>query len=91
MLASPELYVVLKKPPAFILFEANADHILSLKKNNFQYFIATLSDKVKDVEFYHGNFSGDSYYKENTNNYDNLLPQKRTTNTLDNKIGRAHV
>jgi len=70
----------------FILFEANADHILCLKKNNFQYFITTLSDKVKDVEFYNGNFSGDSYYKENTNNYDNLLPQKRTTNTLDNIV-----
>ena len=70
----------------FILFEANAEHILRLKKNNFEYFIVTLSDKVKDVEFYNGNFSGDSYYKENTNNYDNLLPQKRTTNTLDNIV-----
>ena len=70
----------------FILFEANSDHITSLKKNNFQYFITTLSDKVKEVEFYNGNFSGDSYYKENTNNYNKLLPSKRITETLDNIV-----
>lgn len=70
----------------FILFEANSNHIPNLKKNNFQYFIEILSDKVKEVEFYNGNFSGDSYYKENTNNYDKLSPQKRKTNTLDNIV-----
>ena len=70
----------------FILFEANSKYIPNLKKNNFQYFIEILSDKVKEVEFYNGNFSGDSYYKENSNNYDKILPQKRKTNTLDNVV-----
>ena len=75
----------------FILFEANSAHIASLKKNNFQFFITTLSDKVKEVEFYSGNFSGDSYYKENTNNYDNLLPSKRITETLDNIVNNNNL
>ena len=75
----------------FILFEANSAHVASLKKNNFQFFITTLSDKVKEVEFYSGNFSGDSYYKENTYNYDKLLPSKRITETLDNIVNNNNL
>jgi len=70
----------------FYLFEANESHKKDLEKNNFNFFIEVLSDKIKTVDFYNNNNSaGDSYFRENTGNHEGLTPQKKTTTTL-NKI-----
>ena len=68
----------------FILFEANKDHIKTLKKTGFQFFNVTLSDQNRTVKFYNNNNStGDSYYKENTHNHKNLKPKEIFAYQLD--------
>ena len=70
----------------FYLFEANHAHKEILKEKKFDVYFGVLSDEEKTVEFFNNNNStGDSYYKENTENHENLVPQKINAVTL-NKI-----
>jgi FkbM family methyltransferase len=72
------------KESNFILFEANEHHKKDLIQKTFIFFIETLSDEKKDVNFYNNNnSSGDSYFRENTPNHNGLHPQKKKTRTLD--------
>ena len=68
----------------FYLFEANIENEKYLRDLNFTWFIKTLSDKEKEVEFYSKVHPGDSYYLEKTNFYEkNLKPKVLKTTTLD--------
>lgn len=75
----------------FILFEANPVHGDSLKESGFTYYIEILSDKIKTVNFYEINGTGDSYYKENSSYYDNVKPISKKTNTLDSLISNNNL
>lgn len=76
----------------FYLFEANESHRKDLEKNNFNFFIEVLSDKIKTVDFYNNNNStGDSYFKENTGNHEGLTPQKKTTTTLNKLVDENNL
>lgn len=67
----------------FFLFEANLDHERDLRKIGSPYFINLLSDSIKEVKFYNNNNTGDSYFIENTNEYEEKNFVKKTTTTLD--------
>lgn len=72
------------KDKDFYLFEANIENEPYLKKHDHKYFIKTLSDKIKNVKFYSNASTGDSYYLEQTNIYENKIkPKIRKTSTLD--------
>jgi len=76
----------------FYLFEANKKNEKIIKKKNFPYFIGVLSDKIKKVNFYSKNHSGDSYYLEMTNFYKkNFKPKNLTTNTLDKIVKKQKL
>jgi|694.fasta_scaffold115127_6 FkbM family methyltransferase len=75
----------------FHLFEANSGHVGSLLLKRFDFHIATLSDEVKEVEFYTNMSTGDSYYKESTSYYDRSFPLKKTTTTLDKLIQEKNL
>lgn len=76
----------------FYLFEANESHRKDLEEKNFNFFIEVLSNKIKIVEFYNNNNStGDSYFRENTGNHDNLSPQKITTTTLNDVVNQNNL
>lgn len=67
----------------FYLFEANPIYDPILSKLPFRYFINLLSDEGGRIrEFYNGNNTGDSYYKETTRIYDSLSSIKLETSTL---------
>jgi FkbM family methyltransferase len=56
----------------FFLFEANPAYEQILSESGFPCFMAVLSNPGREsVEFYNGTNTGDSYYKENTTEYDN--------------------
>lgn len=73
---------------SFIMFEANP----SLKRphginDKHKWVNAVLSKpNMGTVEFYNLNTTGDSYYKEVTNHYQNVIPHKLDTITLDELV-----
>ena len=68
----------------FYLFEANQKHENIIKSKGFNYFIGVLSDKIKKVKFYSKNNVGDSYFLEQTSDYqDNFKLKIKITSTLD--------
>ena len=73
------------KESDFFLFEANHDNEFFLKKKKFKYFLDVLSDTKKNIDFYSIEGStGNSYYKENTDFYEKIVPIKKVSNTIDN-------
>jgi len=73
----------------YCLFEAN--NYKELKKydddkNVTVYDSVILHDKIKEVDWYLLNGTGDSIYKEETRFYSDVLPIKRITNTIDNLL-----
>ena len=54
---------------------------------NISYKNAILSDSVKQVQWYEGRDTGDSYYKEVTVHYAAVKPIDKTTTTLDLLVG----
>ena len=80
------------KNKKFFLFEANKAHEEYLDKSNFKYFIGVLSDKKKEINFYSRKLTGDSYYREQSERYDeNLKPELITTYTLDEIIKNENL
>jgi FkbM family methyltransferase len=79
---SVELNSVLKKSN-FYLFEANPLFEPSLSSTGFPYFLSVLSDRETTVDFYFKNGTGDSYFKENTEHYRDVVPTPTATTTLD--------
>ena len=71
----------------FFLFEANPEYEETLKQTGQRVFNKVLSNPGRgEVEFYNGTNTGDSYYKETTTIYDNQVPIKVPTITLDELI-----
>jgi len=72
------------KNSKFYLFEANDENEKYLKNSGHKYFINVLSDKNKDVKFFSKVHSGDSYFPEKTNFYeDTIVPKTLKTITLN--------
>jgi FkbM family methyltransferase len=68
----------------FILFEGSPQRASELAGTGFTYFGTVLSSPEKDyVDYYSTTGTGDSYYKENTENYDNVPPLRLPCTTLD--------
>lgn len=70
------------KNSTFYLIEPNGNYLNLLSKigNVFQ---VVLSDNEKEVDFFSIGGTGDSYFKEKTFHYKDILPQKIHTTTLD--------
>jgi FkbM family methyltransferase len=73
----------------FFLFEANEAHEAALRDTGHSFFIATLSSEPKIVDFYAVGGQGDSYFREATERYRDVSPQRRQTTTLDDLVA-AH-
>ena len=72
------------KDSKFFLFEANAQNEIYLKNSGHKYFINVLSDKNKEVKFFSKVHTGDSYFLEKTNFYeDTIIPKTLKTITLN--------
>lgn len=72
------------KNSKFYLFEANVENEKYLKNSGHEYFINVLSDKNKEVKFFSKVHSGDSYFPEKTNFYENtIVPKTLQTTTLN--------
>jgi FkbM family methyltransferase len=79
-----QLYRSSLKNKKFYLFEANHENEKYLKKYKHRYFIETISNDIKEVNFYSKAATGDSYYPEQSNYYkSNLEPKVKKTTTLD--------
>ena len=72
-----------------ILFEANEKCKGILEEGGFRFFIGVLSSDVKQVRFYENDSTGDSYYRENSVHYRDVMPQIKTATTIDALI-EAH-
>jgi FkbM family methyltransferase len=71
----------------FILFEGSPERAAELSNTGFTYFGNVLSSPNKNyVDFYSTTGTGDSYYKENTENYDNISPVRLPCTTLDRLV-----
>ena len=74
------------KKSKFYLFEANVENEKYLKNSGHEYFINVLSDKNKEVKFFSKVHSGDSYFPEKTNFYENTIVPKTLQATTLNDI-----
>ena len=76
----------------FLLFEANQENEVYLKKSNFNYYIGVLSNEKKKVNFYSRKLTGDSYYREQSDRYDkDRKPEIITTTTLDETVEKKNL
>jgi FkbM family methyltransferase len=67
----------------FVLFEANPTHAEALRATGRRVVTAVLSDNVAETEFFASGGTGDSLFRENTKNYDDVAATCVTTTTLD--------
>lgn len=67
----------------FFLFEANAAHAYALERTGERFFITLLSSEEELVDFFASGSPGDSYYRELTDEYAGVVPEQRSTTTLD--------
>ena len=74
----------------FYLFEANKSHEQELKLLPFDYYIGVLSNIKKKVSFYTISATGDSYFKEKTENYSNAQAVEIQTETLDEVVEKKN-
>jgi len=74
------------KNSKFYLFEANTENEIYLKNSGHEYFINVLSNKNKEVQFFSKTHSGDSYFPEKTNFYENTIVPKTLQTTTLNEI-----
>ena len=80
------------KEADFVLFEANPAYAATLAATGFKHFITVLSNpERKEVEFYNGTNTGDSYYKENTKFYDNQGSIKLNCTTLNALVEKHNL
>lgn len=74
------------KNKKFYLFEANEVNEKFLVNSKFDFFIGVLSDSKKEINFYSRGLTGDSYYKEKSERYDERYKAKIITTTTLNDI-----
>jgi FkbM family methyltransferase len=70
----------------FFLFEANETHEPALRETGERYFTVLLSSEERVVEFYGTGSPGDSYFRETTEQYRDVTPERRDATTLDDVI-----
>ena len=70
----------------YFLFEASNKNKNALDKSKFKYFINCLSSEEKELDFYEIGGTGDSYYKEMSNYYNNIEPTKVKARKLSNLV-----
>lgn len=76
----------------YYLFEANIVYLPQLIDPKFNSFIVTLSNEDdREVDFWVGLNTGDSYYKETTAIYDRLNSQRMKCTTLDTMIKNKNL
>lgn len=76
----------------YYLFEANVAYLPALIEPNFNSYITTLSNEDgKEVDFWVGLNTGDSYYKETTSIYDNKEVKKMSCRTIDSMIQEKNL
>jgi FkbM family methyltransferase len=69
------------------LFEANSSYIPDLQRSGFVFYQTVLSSPHrKQVQFYNGTDTGDSYYKENTKWYESKSSIVVDCKTLDQMV-----
>ena len=73
------------------MFEANAIHESDLKKIGCWYNIGILSDSEKMVDFYSCGGTGDSLYRESTDTYENIMPNKQKCYILDKLVEEKEI
>jgi FkbM family methyltransferase len=87
---SSDIHKVFKEAQ-FFLFEANPAHAPGLQKLPFHYFIATLGDQERQVDFFSNNGSGDSIFRERTAHYlDDQCEVKQMSMTTLQKMVQDH-
>jgi FkbM family methyltransferase len=70
-----------------IMFEANPAHSDALSNSGIKFFNVALSNPGRQyVEFFNGQDSGDSYYKETTRHYDHKSSVQVKCHTLDDIV-----
>jgi len=80
------------KNKKFYLFEANDVNKEFLINSKFEYFLGVLSSSKKEVNFYSRGLTGDSYYRELSNRYDEKYQSKiLTTTTLDHIVKKNNL
>ena len=76
----------------YYLFEANIAYLPTLIDPEFNSYITTLSNEDgREVDFWVGLNTGDSYYKETTTIYDNKELKRMTCTTLDKMISEKDL
>ena len=80
------------KNKKFYLFEANVSNEKYLIDTKFDYFLGVLSDTKKELKFYSRGLTGDSYYREQSERYDERYKSKNvTTTTLDDIVEKNNL
>lgn len=69
--------------PKYYLFEANSKYAKQEHSFEFEFHNVIFSNTEKTVNFYSNGTSGDSYYKELTGVYKDVIPTERKATTLD--------
>lgn len=81
---------------SFVMFEASPNRVKpSWVSNDIWINVALSKPGIDEVSFFCSPASsggtGDSYYKENTPHYDNMVPTKITASTLDSMIAKENL
>ena len=81
---------------SILLLEADSKHEEKLKKfcvgkEGLEYQIAVLSSSVETVKWYGGGDTGNSFFRERSEIYDNDVPVEKTTQTLDSVVAKSHI
>jgi FkbM family methyltransferase len=76
----------IKPTPTFYLFEPQQKHGHDLQKLGV-WFPVLLSDQVKSVGFYSTGGTGDSYFVEKSESYQDVIPEPMITSTLKSLSG----
>ena len=74
------------KSADFYLFEPNKNHNFQLEKTGFRYFNDVLSDQKKTTEWFGVGGLGDSYFKESSQQFEQVSPIEIVTNTLNSYV-----
>jgi FkbM family methyltransferase len=75
----------------FYLFEPNIKHNEKLLSASNNVYNVLLSNEPKAVNFWQKNSTGDSYYKENTDYYNDVSPTIMQSETLDSFIEKNKI
>ena len=73
----------------FQLFDINPYLLKNPIKLKGNFHNVLLSDTIKNVEYFRLNGTGDSYFKEKSEFYEHVTPEKIQTNTLDNIVNSS--